>query len=452
MDFAELRTHPATQDWIEQFSPADRSTASFLLESLIFVSHADFISGLAKAIQAAHKTADRPAALFAVREIAERSKRKRRRMSTGGFLAWALEHDPTLLAKQGPHPPESNDLVIQDSYFDLNDRNARPHAVRPGGNVGSEGLVSHLLRDLCQPTGANSFSDHPSISSMKARKTRDIFFVDDFIGSGARVRAFADGFYAHPTIKSWMSYGLIRVTAISYAGTDIGIAHAGSHKRIAAVLCSRLIERGRRAWTNSERTAVEGLCRKYAGRTSRSGIPLGYRRAFSLVVFEHKCPNTAPAILWAGGKTWKPLFKARPQLGFPSWPQSIPPNERDKRVLTSLGQTRLADVELTRFTGLQGRLKLLLLAAIAKKKRRPNILCQLLEISPAMCEELLHNCATNGWATNDGFITQNGLSELANARANGTLFETPLSVYKELYIPMTYRAARGSSSAGRQGS
>src|SRR5262249_35833927 len=106
-------------------------------------------------------------------------------------------------------------------------------------------------------------------------------------------------------------------------------------------------------------------------------MPLGYKGAFTSIVFEHKCPNTNPAILWAGAATWKALFEDRPKLGFPVWPVAAPLAAQEQRILKAIRQERLATVDWQRFVGPGARLRMLVLAAVARKLRRPEAVAAL---------------------------------------------------------------------------
>ncbi len=64
------------------------------------------------------------------------------------------------------------------------------------------------------------------------------------------------------------------------------------------------------------------LTEKYSSRTNKVDAALGYGKNCSPVVFQYGCPNNAPAILWASGKSnqqikgislggWKALFEHR---------------------------------------------------------------------------------------------------------------------------------------------
>jgi hypothetical protein len=47
---------------------------------------------------------------------------------------------------------------------------------------------------------------------------------------------------------------------------------------------------------------------KYGKRTNRRHLSLGYRDTESLSLLSDHCPNNVPAIFWAVGRAWRPLF------------------------------------------------------------------------------------------------------------------------------------------------
>jgi hypothetical protein len=135
------------------------------------------------------------------------------------------------------------------------------------------------------------------------------------------------------TIKSWCSFGWIKIRILAYAATSAGIGRVQREKRQDGVRYERLVGEGGSHWSEAQRTEVKRICANYAEKTSRRFIPVGYEKAFTCIVFEHKCPNTNPPILWAGSKSWKPMFEARPKLGFPVWPIATELADQEQRIL-----------------------------------------------------------------------------------------------------------------------
>lgn len=249
-------------------------------------------------------------------------------------------------------------------------------------------------------------------------------------------------FRNHPTIMSWMSRSDIRINVVAYAGTIRGRDSVKRHPKVDQVSVAFPLSSGSRTWSRWEADEVTRICRKYASRTSRGGAPLGYRDAFTLTVFEHKCPNTAPAILWAGKKgSWKALFAKRPGTEFRSWPAPLSRAEYETRMLEAIGQTKLAAAEFQPHLGHFGRQRVLVLAAIAKHHRKPPLLSQIVGLSERAISVILQECVKQGWITWDNRITERGLMELKLVRRLVNPPASEVRLKDEFYFPMELRAA-----------
>lgn len=418
MEHIELRETEAAQAWIEQFDAADRPIASLLLESLAFVESTELHRGIRDVVKRNLAEQGRPVALYAVREAP--------------ILPRCVHREPSKVRYKKP-------------YFDPDDDTVRPDAVASGAGVGSEGDLAHLIRDLHREFAANRALDHPSVHSMRSTKSPRIILVDDIIGSGKRTTEFVDWFCDHKTIRSWLSFHYVQIVVVAYAGVDKQSARLGRHRFVSHAVCDRLIQQGRGLWTDHQRCAIKRLCHKYASATSHPWLPLGFREAFTCLVFEHKCPNTAPAILWAEKKsTWKALFKARPGLDEPSWPIPVNQQRRDSMFLKAIGQNKLSITDWqAQFSG-AGRLRMLLLAAVAKKLHRAEVLSEYLEVSVAKTSTLTEECRKLGWIDATPRITKAGLRVLDYARNCGVLKDEAVELKTGYYFPRTLRVTRGS--------
>jgi hypothetical protein len=210
--------------------------------------------------------------------------------------------------------------------------------------------------------------------------------------------------------------------------------------RVHSVETCLELESGSSEWTSASRLAVKDLCHRYAQRTSRPSLPLGYGSAFTCFAFDYKCPNTAPAILWAGSKSWQPLLEERPSLGLPVWPKIEPPTEREKRVLKALGQVKLAEADYAKFVSTEGRTALLLLASIAQRRRDLSDLAAALRISTNDCEAMVKRCQARGWVAANMRLTDDGHAELRFARKK-RLIDPPrdISINANYYMPQSLR-------------
>ncbi len=256
--------------WLSQFHESDQDIAKLLLEDLLYISNDQLIDGLYNTITsfAQSKKSD-IIALFTARE-------------NTGERYWRNE-------------------------------SKRPLSVSGRLPLGSEGIIAGLCRDISQSN--SKILDHPSIQEMKKSKCRYILIVDDMIGSGTRMEGFVKWLYQNRTIKSWHSLGYINFISCSYAASNIGKNYVLQNKICSDVINYQSVGYGRSIWNNDQKNQIEDLCNRYGSYTSRPSIPLGYKGAFTAIVFTHKCPNTNPVILWSSKtKSWNAIFSARPEF------------------------------------------------------------------------------------------------------------------------------------------
>jgi hypothetical protein len=304
-----LRETETAEAWLNQFDPPDRQYASLLLETLELVPTAKLEQALARLVAAeVAGVKEGSVALFAVREIptpkmpaqvaiadrqpeagtgeeAQTKEQPDASSSDGGAESGSVPATPSRRRfRRFPPPP----------YFHPTNPTVRPDGVAPGGGVGSEGDIAHLIRDLAKQHG-NRVLDHPSIHSMKETRCRLLLLIDDLIGSGTRVTNFLRSIVSNRTIKSWYSFGYIQIRVLVYAATSAGLARVEAEKRQNGVRYERLVGEGSSCWTDAQKEEVKRICAKYGERTSRRFMSLGYKKAFTSIVFEHKCPNTNPS-------------------------------------------------------------------------------------------------------------------------------------------------------------
>lgn len=327
-------------------------------------------------------------------------------------------------------------------YFPT-DPGANPNATRPGRGLGSEGTIANLIRDICARKSSPRWLDHPSIEEMRRKKTRTIVLVDDLIGSGKRVRDFVKGFCNNGTLRSWSSLGLYNLHVCTFASTMAGQEAIRLDKRVHTVTFGRQLLPGSPAWTPAQDEAVRRTCLAYARRTSRPTIPYGFGNAFTCLCFDYKCPNTAPAILWAGkAGSWTPLFDERPILDHPVWPDEVDQDSHDAKLLVAFGQSRLAKVKLSDLTTLDGRKCLLLLALASQRVRTIPRLSAALSIETTECNRLVAICQSSNWMTPSLRLTVDGKKVLNHARTRAAQKTGDITMKNDYYVP---RSMRGPS-------
>ena len=176
-------------------------------------------------------------------------------------------------------------------------------------------LELHQLSETIAETSPDTLLNHPSIETMRSKNCRTIVLVDDFIGSGRRTWKFIQSFWRDRTLTSWRSLKYVQFIVVAYSGTDAGLRLVSKHKARAQVV----IERGcpsfnQMPWRKQLINELTNVCKKYGKKTCKKHMSLGYNSVMGAMVFEHGCPNNAPAILWAPStdkKPWEALFPDR---------------------------------------------------------------------------------------------------------------------------------------------
>jgi hypothetical protein len=367
------------QAWIEQFDKPDHELARQLLESLTLVSGIEFERQLVSLLSETALKAAGPAAFFAVRE-------------------WP---DPSC--------PYLNE-------------NKEADAVGPGGDIGSEGRVAAAIRGLCR-TNPSQLLNHPSIRDMCDAQCRLVVLVDDFVGSGDRVAEFYTALWAHRTIVSWHSLGLIKFVLVAYSATSRGEGRVEKLLDLEPKLVRGCPTFQDLPVSRPERSALLAGLKSYAKRTEHPRDPLGYGKTGAALIFEHGCPDNVPVIFWAKGgvgKSWKPLLPARSVLvgdasAFP--PElAVPPASA---VLHGVGQTRLARSGALSRRGPIGETILVLLGLVAKRIRKRSALAHASGLTIEECTNIIERCISWKFLTPALRLANRGNAELDYARRIG---------------------------------
>jgi len=263
------------KSWLVQFGSSDKDIAEKIDASLTLVSHSEFERAIQSSLEKTASENDLPIAFYAVREVDK-----------------------------------------QNSYFEqyTNTTTGNIDALVHGSDHGSEARIAAIIRNYSK-TDSNKLLNHPSLQELRNKKCRAIVFVDDFIGSGKRTYEFIESFWNDPTFVSWLSLKYLKIIVVSFSATERGMKHVSKHKAKPEVIVERSCPTFRNMpWGQALRNSVLNVCKRYGRRTSRSHFWDGYGHESVALVFEHGCPNNAPAILWApikGKKRWEPLFQNR---------------------------------------------------------------------------------------------------------------------------------------------
>jgi hypothetical protein len=259
--FMMLDDFELSKSWLKQFPFVEREIGRQFLRSLRLVSHAQFETAVSNVlIQLFGELRDENVALFSVVET------------------------PTEEDVDGP----------------------------PKRVAGSSGdRVKSLNENLARILGPR-VQAHPTLYSMRAQRIRNVVLVEDFIGTGRRIATYLRD-AMEPTLKSWISYKWTKLWIVSYGGLESGVntvLHKGYGLTKARIRLATPAQRTGQFFT----PLMLNFCRVRAQWTHRERIAMGYGNGAVGMIFEHSCPNNAPAILWSNGPKYEALF---PNRGIP---------------------------------------------------------------------------------------------------------------------------------------
>lgn len=388
--------------WLRNFDETDRAVARELAAALTLVSHNEFERGLTALVHEVAQTIVGPIALYGAREL------------DGSFRFGA---------EDGTH--------IVD-------------ATPRGSDIGSEGRLANVIRNiaLAQPS---KFLNHPSVDELRSKRVDAMFVLDDFIGSGKRCSDYLTALWQSRSLRSWTSYKRIRFDAVAYSGTATGLRYVQRHPThpfFHIVRHSPTITALH--WKKTRIDEAKNLCRKYAKQAALKGPALGFRDSESLLVFEHGCPNNAPAIFWALSKKqpdWVSLFPAkRVEVSIATAFPSELVRRDPVHALLEAGQRRLASAMASNAHRPLTDHEVLTLALFSKGQNRAETVASANGLSAKEALALIEHCIAAGWISARWRITDIGRSELRGMRASQIRIALPvLDIGKDEYYPVALR-------------
>lgn len=254
-EFVKTQLH----NWINQFEKFDRPSVQNMINDLIMVSYSTFENNISKIILNISEQHNK-IALFPVEELSQEN-------------------------------------------IKLTDNNNNPNKMYLRRTRGSSSQIDYFLQRLGEQHPRKLIA-RPNDNSMISEKIGAIIYVDDFIGSGNRIITFWKNFISKK-IKSWLSYKKCDIYFVSYAYMNAGINNILKACRGIAINEFMAFHKNP---TFMHKNEIIRLCDRY--------MPLyknryGYGDTLTNIVFEWKCPNNTPPILWIETKKWKPLLPAR---------------------------------------------------------------------------------------------------------------------------------------------
>jgi hypothetical protein len=401
-------------DWVQQFDPADRPTATRLVEAITLVNLDYFFSGVrTRALQEA-ATARGPVGLYVEREIrkwrGEPNRLFKEKKRRGRITAYGA----------GPRP-------VQPA------RTINPE-------VGSEGLLAWLATEICRehPT---QFISHPGPDQIRAEHISTFLLLTDFIGSGRRASTYLSAAWRVASVRSWHSGGFLRFRVVAYSGTEEGCRVVSRHQaspRLSLVTPCPTI---RSTFNVTEAATIEAICLRYDPDGPDPVESLGYAGTGALIVFAHGCPNNAPRLLHRGRPgRWTPIFPERVTAGSrATFAAHRTYNDTTER-LQSMGQQRLA--ESVRLSALpdDGKAMVLLLAALARGPRLDEAVASRTGLTLVEVEHLLRTAVIFGWIDHRRRLTDAGHGQLEHVRTRPRSNAALLPEEDMSYFPRSLRA------------
>ncbi len=203
-----LSTYPTAEAWLSQFSATDRPAAMAMLDAMLLLNE--------EQVSAAIRTQ-----LYA---LASKRRGKHRRMA----LYAEREFGRSPAFKSAP-VPDRRGVLRQRAIGRTGPAAAKP--LRGAARVGSEGLVAFVISQA-KEAWPQIFMNHPGPDLIRGKTSPagSIVIVTDFIGSGSRVRAMLDAFWAVPSVRAWRSRHWIDFKIVAAAGTSAGAMHVRRHR------------------------------------------------------------------------------------------------------------------------------------------------------------------------------------------------------------------------------
>lgn len=406
---SRLSSAPVARKWLEGLdNPAERATASTLIDEVLLVSGEALVQELRRLIETLLTDRDdpeRPIALYAERAVPKR--------------------DRVVL----PFFPDAGSgraigLGIPPIVVDPDDQ-----------EVGSEGLIANLITTLVRRHGGDVLS-HPGPDRLRSGRARQIIIVTDFIGSGKRVWEMLEAFRAVATLRSWRSYHRLSFFVVAYAGTEDGLRVVRSSRLKPQVLTVTGCPTLWNTFAGAQLSNVIALCRRLPRRHRH---PTGFQNGGALIAFAHGLPNNAPPIVWSERSGWSPLFPRRTTVGaaraFPADTVEVLA-ERASRLL----RIRTATSLLESARGRRWITTLMVLATLESGARSAQAASARTGLSLARVEEILGYTQVAHWTSRQNALTRLGRQELARLRRHRRRTPVLPKAGAPFYYPTQLRA------------
>jgi hypothetical protein len=412
----------ATLAWLGQFTPDDQPTAIELLRALALVSRDMFAERLRRLVLKRAEDGNTPVGLYVERELRHRK---------GVPFKLFKETKGRVKRAFGVGPPPIQPTQSYDA------------------DVGSEGLIAHLVSELCRQF-PETFYNQPGPNQIRKHGIRRFMLVTDYIGSGKRARTYLEAAWRVRSVRSWWSSRAKKgmgFEVIAYAASKTGRYQVESHPTCPTVHVAITCPTIDTAFSYGLRANIRSLCTRYAPTQNQSIPPFGFGSVGALIAFAHGAPNNAPTILHKGSGAWIPLFPARAtsstRSGF-----GVDDDEATtiRERLSAMRQRSLASGDWVETTKPHARTTLVVMAALSQPPRHVEAVSARTGLTVIDVEEALRRALSHGWIDGRNRLTDDGQGQLAHARKK---HPTPFALPPEpddFYCPSSLRAPSGGSS------
>ena len=406
---------PAALDWLKQFEASDQIDAATLLDSMLLVGMDALIDGIRSLVLDRGNRIDGAIGLYVERELK--------------------------IHKGKPKPLFAEMKVPRSGRLRAVGDGPKPvHAMGRNPEVGSEGILSWLVTEICRQY-PHKYVSHPGPDEIRQKRIRGFFVITDFLGSGKRTSTYLDAAWRVRSVKSWRSGKQISFHVIAYSGTKDGILRVQSHRARSTVSYVKASPTIDDAFSKNA-GRFKDLCRRYDPVSNHPIWSLGFGGVGALIAFAHGCPNNAPRMLHSSKENypWTPLFAGRVTAASRGdFPNSERPLSEVQRRLRRLGDEKLADSPwLSRLTD-HGRVMLIVLAALRRGPRFDFALSERTGLTISEIDAALAVASELNWIRNDRRLTEAGIDELEQARKRDQQRISLPTQAKPLYVPTSLR-------------
>ena len=410
----------STLAWLGQFAPDDQLAAASLLRAMALVSRDQFAENLSRAVLHRVESGKTPVGLYVERELRHRKGVPHRlfKQSTG-----------KVKRAYGAGPPPVQPTKAYDP------------------SVGSEGLVAHIVSELCRQHPKKIFIQ-PGPDQIRKYAIRRFILVTDYIGSGNRAWRYIEAAWRVRSVRSWWSARATKGLAfevVAYAASPSGrskVERHPSHPTVRAAVAGPTVGI---AFGSGQRSAIRSLCIRYSPMAKEDAM--GYGSVGALIAFAHGIPNNAPLILHKKGANWQPLFPARitsaSRADF-----GIDDNKEEtiREHFLAMRQKKLAEAGWVTRLKPQLRTTLFVMAALSQRPRDALAVSSrtglvIMEVEQALCRALSH-----GWIDGRNRLTDDGHGQLVHAEKDQQSKSVLPDEPEEFYYPTMLRAPAGVSS------